>query len=227
MGVIFFVIWLVLFIIQNYNKKEILVISTIFAFAGPIADMVYTQDWWHPIMLTHNLISPGPIIVGFSIGGIAAMIYRIIIHKVIHKTVFDRLVNKKIINRDIHHFRHQDYFRLLYPISLLAAIFLVSFYLFDFNSLLTTILAFLIPTIIIWLKRRDLFIGSIATGMSLVVLAFIVYSTLEFLTPGWVYAFYLFNNTPKIVILNVPLDDIIWYFLAGMFIYSSFEYFKR
>jgi hypothetical protein len=50
-GFVFFVIWLFLFLWKKEIRKEILIISAIFGFAGPLADFFYTQDWWSP--LTH------------------------------------------------------------------------------------------------------------------------------------------------------------------------------
>jgi len=50
---------------------------------------------------------------------------------------------------------------------------------------------------------------------------------LELLTPGWIHAFWIFKNVPDIVIFNLPIDDIIWYFLAGLFIGPLYEYWKE
>ena len=52
-----------------------LVISLIFAFAGPLAEIIYFQDWWHPFTLTGSFLSLEPFLIGFSIGGVASVIY--------------------------------------------------------------------------------------------------------------------------------------------------------
>ena len=58
-------------------------------------------------------------------------------------------------------------------------------------------------------------------------IAFIIYNILELITPGWIEAFYLFKNVPDIVILNMPIDDLVWYILAGMFVGPLYEYWQE
>jgi len=42
-----------------------------------------------------------------------------------------------------------------------------------------------------------------------------------------VQAFWYFKNIPNIVIFSVPLDDFIWYFLAGAFIGPLYEFWQE
>jgi len=192
-----------------------LVMSLVFAFAGPLADILYTQDWWRPLSLTNTTIGPEALLVGFMIGGIASIIYEVIFQK--------RLETHKVFKAK----EAQRNFSFLSILLISAILFFGSFYLLKFNSLFSTILALLVPTIMIWIKRRDLILDSFGTGIFLVIVASLVYSVLEFLTPGWVHAFWFFKNVPDIIIFNLPLDDIIWYFLAGLFIGPLYEYWQE
>jgi len=189
--------------------------SLVFAFAGPLADILYTQDWWRPLSLTNTTIGPEALLVGFMIGGIASIIYEVIFQK--------RLETHKVFKAK----EAQRNFSFLSILLISAILFFGSFYLLKFNSLFSTILALLVPTIMIWIKRRDLILDSFGTGIFLVIVASLVYSVLEFLTPGWVHAFWFFKNVPDIIIFNLPLDDIIWYFLAGLFIGPLYEYWQE
>lgn len=212
-GIIFLIIWLALFLWRKDIRKEMLIISVIFAFAGPLANLPYLQDWWNPFFLTN--IPLEDFLVGFMIGGIAAVIYEIAFAKKIKSKIKNK---KKELERNIN---------FLTIISLLAILFFGSFYLLKLNSLLSTIIAFVVPLAIIWIKRKDLILDSLISGVLLLVVAMVVYTLLELLTPGWVQAFWLFENIPNIVILNVPLDDVIWYFLAGAFIGPLYEYWQE
>ena len=215
MGLVFLVVWLALFVLRKNTRKEMLVMSLVFAFAGPLADILYTQDWWRPLSLTNTTIGPEALLVGFMIGGIASIIYEVIFQK--------RLETHKVFKAK----EAQRNFSFLSILLISAILFFGSFYLLKFNSLFSTILALLVPTIMIWIKRRDLILDSFGTGIFLVIVASLVYSVLEFLTPGWVHAFWFFKNVPDIIIFNLPLDDIIWYFLAGLFIGPLYEYWQE
>jgi hypothetical protein len=215
MALVFLAIWLALFIWRKNTRKEMMIMSLIFAFAGPLADILYTKDWWLPLTLTNTAIGPEAILVGFMIGGIASVIYEDIFKK--------RLKIRKVSKTK----EAQRNFSFLFIISISVILFFGSFYLLKFNSLVATILALIVPTIIIWIKRKDLILDSLATGVFLVIVASLVYSVLEFLTPGWIHAFWFFKNVPDIIIFNLPVDDIIWYFLAGLFIGPLYEYWQE
>ena len=62
---------------------------------------------------------------------------------------------------------------------------------------------------------------------SLVLVASFVYTIIEILTPGWINAFWQFKNVPNIILFNLPLDDLIWYFLAGIYIGPLYEYWQE
>jgi len=214
MGLVFFAFWIALFIWKKNTRKEMLIMSLIFAFAGPLADIFYTQDWWHPLTLTNTTIGPEAFFVGFMIGGITSVIY---------EDIFKKRLKIRKLNKAKEAQRN---FSFLFILSLSGIIFLGTFFL-KFNSLFATIFAFIIPSLIIWIKRKDLIFDSLATGVLLVIVASLVYGTLEFLTPGWIHAFWHFKNVPDIIIFNLPLDDIIWYFLAGLFIGPLYEYWQE
>ncbi len=155
------------------------------------------------------------VIVGFTIGGIASVIYEDIFKK---KIKVRKVSKTKEIKRNYH---------LFSVIAVALILFFGSFYLLNFNSFHSTIFSLVIPTIVIWIKRKDLIIDSLATGFLLVIVASLVYSFLEFLTPNWIQIFWLFKNVPNVIIFNLPIDDILWYFLAGLFIGPLYEYWKE
>jgi len=215
MALVFLAIWLALFIWRKNTRKEMLTMSLIFAFIGPISEIIYTKDWWHPLTLTNTLIGLESFLVGFMIGGIASVIY---------EDIFKKKLKTRNVSKTKEAKRNLNF---VFIFSTAVILFFGSFYLLNFNSLFATIIALLAPTIIIWIKRKDLILDSLATGILLVISASLVYSVLEFLTPGWIHAFWFFENVPDIVILNLPVDDILWYFLVGLFIGPLYEYWQE
>jgi len=211
----FFVVWMLLFILRKPNRKPMLIMSVIFAFVGPLVDTVYTLDWWKPETITQTMVGPEAILVGFMIGGIAAVIY---------EGVFKRKIKVRKTSKIRKQARNINF---LLMIALAGALFFGSFYFLKLNSLIATIIALVIPAAIICIKRKDLIPDSLVTGVLLVGVAMLVYTAVELMTPGWVHAFWYFKNVPDIIILNVPIDDIIWYFVAGMFVGPLYEYWQE
>ncbi|VVB79423.1 Uncharacterised protein [uncultured archaeon] len=212
LGILFFVFWIILFLWRKDTRKPMLLFSSLFGFAGPLADLLYTQDWWKPVTITNTAIGLESIFVGFMIGGIATVLYEDIFKKKIR-------LRKNYKSR-----KEKDNLHLILLILTALILFFGSFYLLRLNSLVSTIIALIIPTLYIWYKRKDLIVDSLMSGVLLLVLSFLVYSTLNLITPGWVDEFWYFRNVPHLIFLGVPIDDVIWYFLAGAFIAPLYEY---
>ena len=212
LGVVFGLVWAALYWWRKDTRREMLIISLLFTLPGPISDLLYTRDWWRPITLTNTVFSLESMLVAFMIGGIGSVLYE----DFFKKKVKVRKTKRKEIPQKLLHIE------LIFLFG--AIIFFGSFYIFHTNSLVSSIIASFSPIILIWIKRHDLIIDSLASGVLLLITAIVVYSTLEILTPGWVDKFWYFQNTPRIKILNLPLDDVIWYFLAGLLIGPLYEY---
>jgi hypothetical protein len=210
MGIIFFIFWLFLFLWRKDVRKEMLIMSVIFGALGPIVDLLYTRDWWSPLTITNTAIGFESVIVGFMIGGIAAVIYEELFKKKI------KLRKKTKSNPMI----------IIQMILISLILFLGSFYL-GFNSLIASIVALSVPIIVIYVKRRDLIVDSLMTGLCLLITAFLVYSIVNLITPGWVQAFWHFTNVPNIMIISLPVDDVVWYVLAGMLIGPLYEFWQE
>jgi len=215
MGLVYALIWLILFFWRKDTRKEMLIFSLMFSAAGPIADVLYIQDWWHPPNLTNTGIGFEAFLVGFMIGGIIAVIYKCVFRK---KSEIKKVTKKEELRKD---------FKFVLFFIPPAILFFGSFYLLNFSSFHATILSFVVPAIIIWIKRKDLVVQSLLTGILLVLVASFVYFVLDLLTPGWVNAFWYFKNVPSVIFLNLPLDDIVWYFVAGLFIGPLYDFWQK
>jgi hypothetical protein len=102
--------------------------------------------------------------------------------------------------------------------------FFIFFYLFKINSFYSSIIIFVFPTLYIWMKRKDLIFDSLASGFFLMLISFLAFIIPELLTPGWVESAWYLENLSGIIILTAPLEDIIWFFLAGAFIGPLYEF---
>ena len=211
---LFLAVWFALFFWRKNTRKEMVFMSFLFGFVGPIVEIIHLKDWWRPLTITGTAIGIEDFLFGFVIGGIATVIYEDIFKKKIRIRKFSK-ERKKIENV---HFA-------IFFLSLLA-IFFIGFFL-GLNTFQGSLITLGIGILIIWFKRKDLIIDSIVTGILLTLLLFVVYSLTELITPGWVHAFWYFENVPRIIFLNAPIDDIIWYFLAGALIGPLYEFWKE
>lgn len=95
------------------------------------------------------------------------------------------------------------------------------------HSFYAALISVLIPLLIVWFKRRDLILNSILSGIFLVVISLPAYVIPELITPGWISSAWYLENLSGITILKVPLEDLIWFFLAGLFIGPLYEYWQE
>ena len=56
-------------------------ISIIFGIGGILSEFYHIQDWWQPLIITNTPIGIEDFLIGFFIGGIAAVIYEEIYKK--------------------------------------------------------------------------------------------------------------------------------------------------
>lgn len=213
-GLILLILWFILFFLRKDIRKGMLMISLIFGFIGLIVEFVYVQDWWTPSTITGTNIGIEDFIFGFAFSGIAAVIYAVIFRK---KVVMKRFSKNKELKKN-------SGFILIVLFSL--ALFFGSFYLLNLNSFYSSLVALLLPAIIIWIRRKDLIISSLISGLLLMIVAFLIFILISYITPEWIYSIWSFENISKIIILTSPLEDIIWAFLAGVFICSLYGYWQ-
>lgn len=211
----FFMVWLFLFLWRKDTRKEMLVMSCLFGAVGVVTALVYTKDWWAPLTITGTTVGIEDFLFGAMIGGISAVIYE----DLFKKRLRPRRVNAKI--KKINNFAFIAFFVVG------ALLFFGSFYFLKFNTLHSSILTLIFVLSIVYVRRSDLIIESALTGLLMLILSFFIYSLVDRITPGWINAFWYFKNVPNIIIFNVPIDDIIWYFLTGAALGPLYEYWQE
>jgi hypothetical protein len=203
-------IWIFFFVTRKNIRKEMLILSLIFGIPGPLAAYVHLIDWWKPITIIGTSVGIEDFLFGFCMGGIAGVIYEYIFNKRI------KIKNHKTKN-----------FNFIFLLGLMFFIYFGLTLIFKLNTFVSAVLSFLIPTFIIWIKRKDLIKNSLISGLLLLIMATLGYNLLNLITPGFFDAFWKFENIGKIMILNIPLEEHIWYFAFGCFFGPLYEYWKQ
>ncbi|MBS3074230.1 hypothetical protein J4447_02115 [Candidatus Pacearchaeota archaeon] len=211
-AVLYLSIWLLLFTLRKDIRREMLFVSPLFGLAGIISQAVYLNDWWKPITLTGTFIGIEDFLIGFSIGGIVAVLY-------------EEIYKKKIKVRKNEPIIHNKQFYVLFMLPL---IFLSGFYIFKINSVYSSFLAFGITSLVIWFRRRDLIIDSLISGFLFVILGSILYIILTIFFPGFIQQFWFLPDIwYSKLFLGLPVAEYIWHFLVGALIGPLYEFWQE
>ena len=159
----FVLVWVILFLLRKDTRKEQLRMSYIAAIIGPISEILYFRDYWLPESIFPIFIKGFPLMVedvifGFTIGGIAAVIYEVLF--------------RQKLSRFSKHSKHtvkSIYLVLTFIFLLLGSL------KFGLNSIYASAIAFLGVAIIVLLLRHDLFINAVGSGFGVMITMFVCY----------------------------------------------------
>jgi hypothetical protein len=207
-------IWLALFFWRKDVRKPMLIVSFISGIIGLIVDPIYFSDWWSPQTITGTMPGIESFLLGFATAGIATVAYI-------------ELFSKKLRNRKGKQKKElEKNLNFITIITLSLALLLISHFILGWNTFYASFPALLIPLAIIYIKRKDLIIESLISGIILAILSLIFYIIPEVITPGWITSAWNFNTISGIKFLKVPIEDIIWFFMVGLLIGPLYEYWK-
>lgn len=127
------------YLYRKDNRTEMLTISAFFGLGGMASQATYVKDWWQPLNVTNTPVGIEDFIIGFAIGGIAAVIYEDLYHQRLQKYVLRRSAPSD-----------PGFFLLLFPL-----LYLTSFYLFHINSFYSTVLVLSGCTLYMLATRPD------------------------------------------------------------------------
>jgi hypothetical protein len=180
--------------------------SFLFGILGPLSELWYLQDYWRPQIFTGTRIGIEDFLFGFFIGGIASVIYLELFNKHISKQK-----DKK------HHIRFMLSFVAIF-------IFIISFYVFGFNSIYASMITFLSLALLIYYFRHDLFIDGLMSGIFLAITMFLAYLIFLYIFPSAIQKWWFLNNISGILILGIPLEELLWAFSLGLVAGPTYEF---
>lgn len=200
-------IWAVVFWFAKNQRKEMLIIGTFTAIIGPIQELWYTKDYWHPVY-----IGSWPwiedIIFGFAVMGVAVVAYEI------------------LFSSRIREARKEPPHTLVF-IALLAMIGLgMGFFVPFMNSIYAAILAFLLAWVVILFLRRDLLLPSLGSAVFLTTAAVIAYEIILVFAPHFFDLWWEHKNISGISLLRIPIEEYLWFFTAGLALGPLYEFWK-
>lgn len=199
-----FVVWLIIFWRRKDQWKEMLFVSLLFALFGPIQELWYTKDYWHPFY-----IGQWPwiedILFGFSMAGIAAVLYEIVFRKKEFRGE----------NPHVFVFLSASFFGTVGGLALFSEFM---------NSIYAAILGFLIGWVMVIAFRRDLFVSSVYSAILVVILTVIGYSIVLQLHPSIVADWWYIDNISGIMLLGIPIEEYLWFTALGLIMAHYMNY---
>ncbi|MEK6933744.1 MAG: lycopene cyclase domain-containing protein [Nanoarchaeota archaeon] len=214
-SLILFVIWIIIFIFSG-SKKEMLIVSALTMPFG-LTEPLFVPKYWNPPSLFNLTTNTGfdieSLIFSFAIGGIGSVIY---------ETIF-KSSHKQMNSTERHHKRHKYHLLSLFS----PIIVFIPFFLFiDINPIYSASLAMLVGGIASMFCRSDLKRKILYGGILFLVLYFLFFIFFNNLYPYAVEIFWDLSALSGILILNVPLEELIFAFTFGMMWSSIYEHFK-
>lgn len=170
-------------------------------FTLPIFQNMYVVDWWHPnFIFSSAYIKIEDLIFGFSLLGIISSVYSILKSKDIKlsESKSFTLMQKVII------------------IIVVFSIFLGLFYIFNLNSFWSSVMGASLGALVIFVKRPKFLKYAIMTGIFVLIIFTPVYMLSLYINPNFIKNEWMLNKLSGVMLLNVPIEEYIWYFFAGL-----------
>jgi Lycopene cyclase len=202
-------IWIWIFTHEKYKnvRKEMLIMSLLTGFGFVLTSYYFwTMDWWIPETITGTIVGIENFIVGFAMGGIMAGTY-------------DYLFDKKMY---IHR-SHLSLLKFLIPTMMLVLMMFI-FMEHGVTSFWSATFALLILTFYIIHKRSDLVSKSIYSGFITLAVSLLSYGLIYFIDIDWANRTYMFDTLTGIRVYTFPIEEFVFWFLAGCFFSIYYEY---
>jgi len=211
LGAIFsFLLWIAFYIYRKDLRKEMIIMGLLIAIAGIISQYLWwTIDWWKPQTITNTRIGIEDILLGFSNGGVAAVLYEVLFRKNEYKFLSKPHTKETLISA--------------FFLFLITALF---FNFLHFHSFIGTAISYLLVGTFFVLRRQDLFFESVITGICLMIGSIPIYLLLNFLSPNFLSHLYYWGNLSGLALDDIPIEDLVYYFLAGFLVAPFYLYWK-
>jgi hypothetical protein len=195
---------------NKQSRKEMLLVSLWTSLLG-LTEPIFVPEYWNPPSLFNLAQKTGfdieSLLFAFGVGGLAVVIYEWLF-PVRHKHI---PVSERNLPRHRFHL-----------IALLSAplIFLLLFFFTDLNPIYSTFIALIGGGIFTWYCRPDLKKKMITSAFIFAFLYFVYFLTLIIAYPGYVKEVWNLSALSGILILDVPLEELMFAFGLG-FLWSS------
>lgn len=180
-----------------------------------LAEPLFVPEYWNPPTLFDLAQKTGfdieSLIFTFAVGGIGSVLYKLIFK------IGDERLELSERNRQ----RHKLHFYSLF--TPVIAFFLLAL-LTDLNHIYCGSIAMFAGSVAALFCRPDLKVKIWMGGILFMLLYFLFFESLIVMYPGYVNKVWNFSTISHTLVLGVPLTELIWGFMFGMFWSSLYEH---
>ena len=204
---IYGLIWLGLFCYRKDLRSKIFFMSLVVGPIGPVSELFYLRDYWHPVLFNGWRIGFEDFVWAFFIGGISSVIY-------------EELFGKKYIKK------HSPQHKIWMLVFCLFGVLWMSIgnIILNFNSIYVSISMFLLFALVILIFRHDLIKDAFFSGILIGSIMFVLYLAFLPFFPGLIHRWWELNNLTGVLIFGVPLEELAWGFGWGMVAGPAYEF---
>ena len=164
-SLILFVVWAILMFVSSSTRREQLIMSIVGLVVAPGALLIAVEDFRNIISESQAPVGIEDLIFAFSLFGIAAVIYHVLLGKHAHKIRGERYQAK---NAAAHWLGH-----LILVLGIWVIIAMLLLFVFNLTSVISAIIAGLMIGIYIIADRKDLLLNALLSGILTAMLVFI------------------------------------------------------
>jgi hypothetical protein len=206
-SIFFLLVWLILFLRRKDLRKEMIIMSLLVAPMGPLSEFFYLRDYWQPELFNGWVVGLEDLIFGFTIGGIAAVLY-------------EEVFGRKYVKRHLP--KHLGW---MFAVSIAGVVLMiVGNLILGFNSVYVSIFIFLVVGVTIVASRQDLLKKAIYSGFLMGILMLIFYIFFTFVFDGVIQKWWHLKNLSGILVLGAPLEELLWGFGWGFIAGPAYEF---
>ncbi|HKZ87526.1 MAG TPA: lycopene cyclase domain-containing protein [Candidatus Bathyarchaeia archaeon] len=207
-------VWLVIYVARRSLRKEMLWVSLFTSFTG-FAEPLFVQAYWSPPSLFDLARRTGfdveSLIFSFAVGGIAAVLYEAVLN-VKHRKM--SVAEVRISRRWFH----------LASLASMPFVFFVLLIFTRVNPIYPLLIALFVGGIAAIACRPDLAKNTFVGGALFAGLYFAFFLVVNTLFPRFIDSWNL-SVLSGILVLNVPLEELLYGFTFGMYWSTIYEHF--
>ena len=212
-NILLFLIWFVIFYFRKDLRKEQIIVGLIVALFAPITDyLFFFSDYWRPeysmsLNLKSVVVGIESPLFGFLIGGISTAIYEFFMKR---KALFSK---------------PRNFLTILVIISNISGVFLLI--LIGLNSIWASVIMLILCSLYMVYKDKDLKGDMFWSSITLTFIIIVLYSIWFWIYPDAYQKFWIVNNLSGLKIGRIPIEEVVWFFSAGLFIGILYEFWKN
>lgn len=202
------IIWLILFFLRKDLRKEIWTMSIFMAIISVFtAHYWWTIDWWQPPTIWGTRVGIEDLILGFFTGGFMTALYEVLFKKKLYRRQKDFYEGGGVI-----------------LILLLILIMMWLFWGVGLTSFVASSISMTLVSIIMIIKRKDLFFDALGSGVLVTVASLPSYYLAMFVNSEWIDVTY--SMLSGIRITGIPIEELVFWFIAGFLFGPFYEYWQ-